>query len=110
MYNFLFWSHLGMVAEAFLIHRYSDFPVRAVFVAVVWYGLNDVVDYFVPVVGTPHHTSLPGQEALQNGFSHPSPTHEIAAAGAVVITFAAIFLALATRVEKLEVRRTEGNQ
>jgi uncharacterized membrane protein YpjA len=104
MYNFLFWSHLGMVAEAFLIHRYSDFPVGAVLVAVVWYGLNDLVDYFVPVVGTPHHTTLPGQEALAAGYSHPSPTHEIAAAGAVVITFAAIFLALATRVKKLEAR------
>jgi hypothetical protein len=34
--------------------------------------------------------------------THPSPSHEIAAAGAVVITFAAIFLALATRVKKLE--------
>lgn len=102
MYNFLFWSHLAMVVEAFVIHRYSDFPVGAVFVAVVWYGLNDVVDYFVPVVGTPHHTLLPGQEALSNGFSHLSPTHEIAAAGAVVITIGATFLALATRVEKLE--------
>ncbi|WP_210425017.1 DUF1405 domain-containing protein [Halorussus halobius] len=104
MYNFLFWSHLGMVAEAFVLHRYSDFPVGAVFVAVGWYLLNDVVDYFVPVVGTPHHTALPGQEALANGFSHPSPTHEIAAAGAVVITVAATFLALATRVKKLEAR------
>ena len=106
MYNFLFWSHLGMVAEAFVIHRYSDFPVGAVLVAVVWYGFNDVVDYFIPIVGTPHHTTLPGQEVLETvqGFSHPSPTHEIAAAGAVVITFAAIFLALATRVKKLEAK------
>jgi uncharacterized membrane protein YpjA len=106
MYNFLFWSHLGMVAEAFLIHRYSNFPVGAVLVAVVWYGFNDVVDYFVPIVGTPHHTTLPGQEVLETvqGFSHPSPTHEVAAAGAVVITFAAIFLALATRAKKLEAR------
>ncbi|WP_435175918.1 DUF1405 domain-containing protein [Halorussus sp. AFM4] len=105
MYNFLFWSHLGMVAEAFLIHRYSDFPVGAVLVAVVWYGLNDVVDYFVPVVGSAHHTLLPGQGLGPDGFAtHPSPTHEIAAAGAVVITIAATFLALATRVKKLEAR------
>lgn len=108
MYNFLFWSHLGMVAEAFVVHRYSDFPVGAVFVAVGWFLLNDVVDYFVPVVGTPHHTTLPGQEALATGFSHPSPTHEIAAAGAVVITVAATFLALATRVKKLELRLAES--
>lgn len=104
MYNVLLWSHLGMVVQAFLIYRYSDFPIRAVFVAVVWYGLNDIVDYFIPVVGTPHHTVLPGQEALQNGFSHPSPTHEIAAAGAVVITIMATFLALATKAEKLEAK------
>ena len=103
MYNFLFWSHLAMVAEAFLIYRYSDFPVGAVLVALVWYGLNDLVDYFLPLVGTPHHTLLPGQVVGSDGWmTHPSPTHEIAAAGAVVITFAAIFLALATRVKKLE--------
>jgi uncharacterized membrane protein YpjA len=103
MYNFLFWSHLAMVAEAFLIYRYSDFPVGAVLVALVWYGLNDLVDYFLPLVGTPHHTLLPGQVVGSDGWmTHPSPSHEIAAAGAVVITFAAIFLALATRVKKLE--------
>ncbi|RBI63784.1 DUF1405 domain-containing protein [halophilic archaeon] len=106
MYAFLFCSHLAMVAEAFLIHRYSDFPVWAVFVAVVWYGFNDLVDYFVPLVGTPHHTTLPGQRLVEAsdvvGFSHPSPTHEIAAAGAVVLTLAATFLALSTRVKKLE--------
>ncbi|MFB6308940.1 MAG: DUF1405 domain-containing protein, partial [Haloarculaceae archaeon] len=26
LYHFLVWSHLAMVAEGFLIHRYSDFP------------------------------------------------------------------------------------
>ena len=30
MYAFLFVSHLGMVVQAFLIHRYSDFPDRAI--------------------------------------------------------------------------------
>ncbi|GAA0226317.1 DUF1405 domain-containing protein [Haladaptatus pallidirubidus] len=102
MYAFLFVSHLAMVVEAFLIYRYSDFPVGAVFVAVVWYGFNDIVDYFVPIVGTPHHTALPAQEALAMGYSHPSPTHEIAAAGAVTLTLLATFLALSTRVKKLE--------
>ncbi|WP_458187458.1 DUF1405 domain-containing protein [Haladaptatus sp. NG-WS-4] len=103
MYAFLFGSHLAMVVEAFLIHRYSDFPVGAVFVAVLWYGVNDLVDYFVPLVGTPHHTALPGQEALALGYSHPTPAHEIAAAGAVTLTLLATFLALSTRVKKLEV-------
>ncbi|WP_227374675.1 DUF1405 domain-containing protein [Haladaptatus halobius] len=102
MYAFLFGSHLAMVAEAFLVHRYSEFPVGAVFVAVLWYGLNDLVDYFVPLVGTPHHTALPAQEGLAMGFSHPSPVHEIAAAGAVTLTLLATFLALSTRVKKLE--------
>ncbi|MFH5799746.1 DUF1405 domain-containing protein [Haladaptatus sp. CMAA 1911] len=105
MYAFLFCSHLAMVVEAFLIHRYSDFPVGAVFVAVVWYGFNDLVDYFVPIVGTPHHTTLPAQQELVNGFTHPSPAHEIAAAGAVTITLLATFLALTTRIEKLETDR-----
>lgn len=102
MYNFLFWSHLGMVAEAFLIHRYSDFPVSAVLVAVVWYAGNDLVDYFVPVAGTPHHTLVPAQSVVEGTIRHVSPAHEFAAAGAVVLTVAATFLALATRIKKLE--------
>jgi len=102
MYAFLLGSHLMMAVEAFLIHRYSDFPVHAVAVAVAWYGLNDVVDYFVPLVGSPHHTLLPGQRIVDGTITHLSPTHEIAAAGAVVLTLTATFLTLATRVKKLE--------
>jgi uncharacterized membrane protein YpjA len=91
MYAFLFVSHLAMVVEAFVLHRITGFPVRAVLVAVVWYGVNDVVDYLVPVVGT--------------GFmTHPSPTHEVAAAAAIVLTLAATTLALSTRVAALEAR------
>lgn len=98
MYNFLFWSHLLMVVQAFVLHRYADFPVRAVAVAVVWYTVDLVVDYFYPVVGDPHHTTLPvpdatpwlGVTALQ-----------VAAAGAVVLLILPTFLALATRVKKL---------
>jgi uncharacterized membrane protein YpjA len=102
MYGFLFTSHLAMVAEAFVLHRIGDFPIRAVFVALVWYGLNDVVDYFVPIVGSPHHTLLPQQtfDAATGAMTHPSPAHEIAAAGAVVLTLSATFLALSTRVWK----------
>ncbi len=107
MYNFLFWSHLAMVVEAFLLHRFSDFPVRAVFVAVVWYGLNDVVDYFVPVVGRPHHTTVPAEAVGRLAFDHSLPAHDVAAAGAVVLTLAATFLALSTRVKKLELRGHE---
>ena len=102
MYNFLFWSHLSMVVEAFLLHRYADFPVRAVGVAAVWYGLNDVVDYFVPVVGQPHHTTIPAEAVGRLAFDHSLPAHDVAAAGAVTLTLAATFLALSTRVKKLE--------
>ena len=100
MYGFLFVSHLGMVVEAFLIHRYSDFPVGAVLVAACWYGFNDLVDYFVPIVGTPHHTLLPVEPIVGGVVQHVSPAHEIAAAGAVAFTLLAIGLAEATRRAK----------
>lgn len=104
MYNFLFWAHLSMAVEAFVVHRYSDFPVKAVAVAVAYYLLNDVVDYFVPIEGTPHHTLLPPQALGANGFwTHPTTPHLQMAAGAVVLTVLGTFLALATRVKKLEV-------
>ncbi|MFB6102398.1 MAG: DUF1405 domain-containing protein [Haloplanus sp.] len=102
MYAFLLGSHLMMVVEAFVIHRYSDFPVGAVAVAVAWYGLNDLVDYFLPLIGTPHHTLLPGQRIVDGTITHLAPVHDVAAAGAVVLTLTATFLALATRVKKLE--------
>lgn len=103
MYLFLLFSHLAMVLQAFVLHRISDFPIRAVAVAVLWYGLNDLVDYFVPVVGTPHHTLIPGQIVGADGFlTHPSEIHLLAAAGAVVLTLTATLLTLSTRVKKLE--------
>jgi len=102
MYNFLFWSHLAMVVEAFIIHRYAGFTVSGVAVAVIWFGFNDLVDYFVPLGGNLHHTWVPPQ-FVGAGVGHPSPAHEYAAAAAVVLTLAATFLALATRVKKLEV-------
>lgn len=103
MYHFLVWSHVAMILEAFLVHRYSDFPVWAVFVALVWYGFNDVVDFFVPLVGDAHHTTL-AAEWNGLGYDHTVAAHDLAAAAAVVLTFLAVFLALATRVKKLEHR------
>lgn len=99
MYLFLLVSHLGMAVEAFLLYRITEFPRRAVAVALGWYALNDLVDYFFPVVGTPHHTLIPGQARLADvvGFTHPSPAHEIAAAGAVALTLTATLLVVATR-------------
>ncbi|WP_138797843.1 DUF1405 domain-containing protein [Halostella sp. PRR32] len=109
MYNFLFWSHLAMVVQGFVLYRFADFPVRAVAVALFWYGLNDIVDYFVPILGTPHHTLVPAEEISASGVIHTSPAHEYAAAGAVVLTLLATFLSLATRVKKGETGAVESN-
>jgi len=98
MYHFLVWSHAAMAVEAFLIHRYSDFPVGAVALAVGWYLWNDVVDYFVPLVGDPHHTTV-AAEWTGMAFDHASQAHNLGAAAAVFLTVLATFLALATRVE-----------
>jgi len=99
MYQFLIWSHLAMAVEAFLIHRYSDFPVGTVALAAGWYLVNDVVDYFVPIVGDPHHTDIVA-EFTAAGLNHTGRVHDLAAAAAVTLTVVALFLALATRVEK----------
>ncbi|WP_255148792.1 DUF1405 domain-containing protein [Halorarius halobius] len=101
MYQFLVWSHLAMVVQAFLLQRYADFRVGAVAVALAWYAANDVVDYFVPVVGEPHHTVLEA-ELVNGAFDHTLAAHDTAAAGAVVLTMACTFLALATRAWKLK--------
>jgi uncharacterized membrane protein YpjA len=106
MYNFLFWSHLAMVLEGFVLYRLYDFPVRAVAVAAGWYLLNDVVDSFGPIVGDPHHTIVPA-EYRDGVLDHAVPAHDIAAAGAVTLTVLATFLALATRVKKLEAGAVE---
>lgn len=104
MYQFLVWSHLAMVVQAFLVHRYAELPVRAVAIALLWYGLNDVVDYFVPVVGQPHHTVLEAELTVAGALDHSVAAHDVAAAAAVVLTMASVFLALATRAWKLRLR------
>ncbi|MDZ7701257.1 MAG: DUF1405 domain-containing protein [Halobacteriales archaeon] len=107
MFNFLFWSHLAMVLEAFVLHRYSDFPVAAIAVAVGWYGLNDLVDYFVPVIGGPHHTWIPPQ-FVDGAVTHPAGPHALAAAAAVALTVFATAAALATRARKAEAARADA--
>jgi len=103
LYWFLVLSHLAMALEAFLIHRYASFSVASVAVAVGWYGFNDVVDYFVPVLDGPHHTWLRAEPlAAASGFDHTVLAHDLAAGWAVVLTLMATFLALATRVEKVK--------
>ncbi|MBP2252522.1 MULTISPECIES: DUF1405 domain-containing protein [Halobacteriales] len=101
LYWFLIVSHLAMSLQSFLIYRYAEFSVSAVAVATVWYGLNDIVDYFAPLVGEFHHTFLRAE--LVNGIiDHSGQAHDFAAAAAVTLTLAATFLALATRIKKLE--------
>ncbi|MFC6939347.1 DUF1405 domain-containing protein [Salinirubellus sp. GCM10025818] len=110
LYAFLVTSHLAMVAEAFLIHRYAAFSVGTVALAAAWYALNDVVDYLVPIVGDPHHTLLNVEPYLGpgRGFDHTVPAHDVAAAAAVVLTVACVFLALATRVHKVRNANATG--
>ena len=90
-----------------LIHRYSDFPGRAILVGLIWYGFNDLVDYFVPIVGTPHHTLLPVEPVVNGTVQHVSPAHEIATAGAVVLTVLATILAVATW--RVKISQNEGS-
>ena len=105
LYWFLIFSHAAMAVEAFLIHRYASFSVGSVAVALAWYGFNDVVDYFWPVLEGPHHTWLRAEPILSAGtFDHSVLAHDLAAAWAVVLTFLAVFLALATRVAILQNR------
>lgn len=106
LYWFLVLSHLAMAVEAFLIYRYASFSLPAVAVAVAWYGLNDGVDYFVSVLGGPHHTWLRAEPFLRAGVpDHSVPAHDLAAGWAVLLTVLATFLALATRIEKLKLER-----
>lgn len=101
---FLLWSHLGMGLQALVVYRYATFAPQGVAVAVAWFGLNDAVDYFVPVAGDYYHTYFgPGFA----GASHASTAHDIAALGAVGLTLLGTYLALAIRVRRLE-RREES--
>lgn len=104
MWQFLFWSHLAMVAQAFVLHRIGDFPPRAVGLAVLYYGANLVVDYFVPVIGAHgHHTRLPVRPGEPVALG--ATAHDVAAASAVLLVLVAVYLALATGVEKQRARR-----
>jgi uncharacterized membrane protein YpjA len=107
LYVFLIVSHLAMVGEAFLVHRYATFSIRAVAIAVFWYGLNDLVDYFVPIAGEVRHTWLRAEQTL-GGYTHEVPAHDLAAGMAVTLTLVATFLALSTRVAEL--RETDGRE
>jgi len=99
MYLFLFFSHVAMSLQAFLLYRISDFPLRAVGVATAWYTVDLLVDYFLPPTGTVTHTSLPFADSVP---WFTSTVLQVAAAGAVVLTVVPLFALLATRAEKAD--------
>ena len=100
LYLFLVTSHLAMVVQAFVIHRYARFPVLAVGAAAAWYSVDFVVDYLVPVASGYTHTTLV-PEVTASGIDHTVPAHGLAAAAAFLLTVIPLFLALATRARKL---------
>lgn len=100
MYAFLLVSHLGMVAQAFLIHRYSDFSIPAVAAALAWYSFDLSVDYFVPILGEPHHTVLPFSDPTAVPMAGNTTAFRVAALGATMLTIWITFVALSTRAEK----------
>lgn len=98
MYVVLVVSHLGMVLQAFVLHRITDFPVKAVGIAIVWYTVDLLMDYFIPVVGTPTYTSVPYRDAAP---FFTTSVLQVTAAGAVVLTVFPLFWMFATRITKL---------
>ena len=102
MYAFLLISHLGMVAQAFLIHRYSGFSIPAIAVTLAWYTGDLMVDYFVPIVGGPHHTSLPFANPMAVVLAGNTTAFQVAAFGATSLTIWITFFALSTRAKKAQ--------
>jgi uncharacterized membrane protein YpjA len=59
MRQFLIWSHAAMVLQAFLLPRIGEFEPWALAAATLWYAVDTVFDYVVPVDGEFTHTFLP---------------------------------------------------
>ena len=102
MYAFLVVSHLAMAAQALVIHRFSDFPVGAVALALAWYASDLVVDFFVPLGGRLHHTWVPMIHNDPGPFG--TTALDVMAVVATLLLVLATFLALAIRIEKLKLR------
>lgn len=102
LYTFMFFSHLSMVVQALVLYRISEFPPWAVGIASLWYGFDFVVDFFVPLVGEPHHTVLPVPRDTELWLE--ATAFDAAGAGTFVFTLLAVFLALAIRTKKVEQR------
>jgi len=107
MYAFLLVSHLGMVVQAFVLHRITDFPLKAVGIATAWYTVDLLMDYFVPVIGEVTHTSIPYLDT--EPWFTTTVLQVAAAAGAVALTVIPLFWALATRVATLQIRLDRGD-
>ena len=100
MYAFLLVSHLAMVVQAFVLHRITDFPLKAVGLALAWYTVDLTVDFFIPIVGDPHHTSIPVEYGT--AFAGGTTAFQLAAWAAVVLTISPLFWALGSRIRILE--------
>ncbi len=59
LYLFITFSHLLMFLQAFLVLRYSDLSLKAGLTAVLWFLVNDFVDYSLGV-----HATLPVEVEL----------------------------------------------
>lgn len=97
MRQFLIWSHAAMVLQAFVLHRIGSFPPWSVAIATLWYGIDTVLDYFIPVRGELHHTFLP--IARDEPMFLGADALGVAATGAVLLLVLAMYLAMLTRVE-----------
>lgn len=93
LWQFLIWSHLGMVVQAFLIPRYAAFTRGAVVVGVGWYVLNDAFDYAITAFDGPHHTWL-NVLWVDGELARPSPEFEMTAAFAIGLTILSAILAV----------------
>jgi len=103
MYAFLLVSHLAMVVQAFVLHRITDFPLSAIGVATLWYTIDLTVDYFIPIVGEPHHTTIPLADGTP--IAAGATAFGLAAWGAVVLTIIPLFWAFATQLKKEDRQR-----
>ena len=92
LWQFLIWSHAAMAIQAFLVPRYAEFPLWAIATGVGWYALNDLLDYFVPVAGGPHHTWI-NALVVDGVIDRSVPEFSLMAVSAVATTaVAAIFV------------------
>lgn len=107
MFQFLFWSHLLMVAQAFLIQRYATFAPWAIVLALVWYTIDLMLDYFIPIADGPHHTwiPVPRDEIVFGTLS----AFDLIAAGETILTIWITVLAFYTMVVLRSRRETHSH-